>query len=232
MLLPIVFFQVCVTLLLVGVLARKGLILADPALTASVIWFTLAPATLWVFAQAAWASRAFDTVYIACLGIALGLATVIVSKQPQGWHSVVVAGLGAAIAIAIILKVPTSRAGIAVAISCPVQLVYALYALTQSTKTEHPFTKIELMWMGLFWLGQAIVSGAYVYGVVKGSQPQVLATNLGAGVAAAAFLGFALTLWTGGVEVVSPLSADKEKKDERGGWMEVAGDWARAKVKR
>lgn len=232
MLLPVVFFQVCVTLLLIGVLSKKGLILSDLAFTSAIAWFFLAPATLWVFAQAAWASRAFESIYILCLGVALGLATVIILRQPQGWHAIAVAIFGGLLILAILSRTPTSRAAYAVALSCPIQLVYSLYALTQSTKTEQGFTKIELMGMGFFWLGQAVISGAYVVGIVRGSQPQTLATNLGAAACAIAFLWMAVVLWNGGAEGVMPLESAKPKDSDRGDWLELQGELARGKVRR
>ena len=210
--LPIVFFQICVTLLLLGVLARKGLILADPAFTAAVAWFWLAPAILWVFAQTAWASKGFEMAYIGCYLVALGLATVVVVRHPDGWHTLVAGFVGMIIPLSLVLDSPsTSPAVIMDSIACPLQLAFALYALTESTKTSAPFTKVELMGMGFFWLGQFIVSGAYVLGTIRGSQPFTITTNLGAGACAVAFLWMAVTFWTGGLGAVETQPHAKDK---------------------
>lgn len=203
--LPIVFFQICVTLLLLGVLARKGLILADPAFTAAVAWFWLAPAILWVFAQTAWASKGFEMAYIGCYAVALLLATGIMLRQPQGWHAVVLATPFALLMV--ILRFPATMD----AVACCFQLAFALYALTEATKTQVPFTKVELMGMGFFWLGQFIVSGAYVLGTIRGSQPFTITTNLGAGACAIAFLWMAVTFWTGGLGAVETQPQAKDK---------------------
>lgn len=225
---PITFFQAGTLLILLGVLARKGLVPKDGVFTAYIAWFLLVVAGLWFYAQMAWGEKWYESAYLSANAVVLALATILVLRHPGGWHAALIGWLGAMACVWIgssVYPLPV----VVEAASCFINLAFGLYTLTQSFQVEPGFELVKLRGLGLFWLGQFGASAIYVVGTVRGTQPQRFTSEVAAACGAAAILWMALTLWFGGAEGLTTLQSEKSKKDEHGGWMQVA-EWARARI--
>lgn len=242
--LPIVFFQVTVMLLLLGVLASRGLVAKDWLFTSYLAFFLASTASLWVFVQSTSAAvarqataeellrlaRTHETTYIALYGVALILAIAIVARYSQAWFSLLI-GLVCAAACFWIGWDVFPRGTTFAAASCFIHLACALCVLIESFHAEPGFEVIELRGLGFFWVAQLGASALYVVGVLRGQQPQIFTTNVAASLGAMAVLWMALSIWFGGAASWSGVSAEESKGDDRGDWLELQGEFARGKAK-
>lgn len=229
---PFTFFQVAVALLLVGVLSARGLALRSPLFTAYLAWFALSTATLWVVAQAALGTRAYETLYIAVYAPLLALSTLLVLRRSSsGWLTVALtlAAIAFLLHPALALRVNglSARAASFDFLTVAFHLAYGGWALGRGLlHASDPFDAILLKGLGAFWLGQAVASAFYVAGVVGLRQPHGWTTNLAAALGALALLGMAFAFF-----FTHPMPADSAAgargEDKKGGWWELAGAQAR-----